>query len=143
LAAAGSGPVVALLGDLAFLHDVSALVRLGAVSTAGTCVLVVVDNAGGGIFNFLPQADQVEPDRFELLFGTPPGSDLSEVARGFGLEVGEVSTLDGLKGALLGALDEGGLRVVRARVPDRRANVALHERINDAVRAAVAPALAG
>ena len=59
---------VALLGDLAFLHDVSGLVNLPEVP----CTFVVLDNGGGGIFSFLPQATSVEPAVFEQLFGTPP-----------------------------------------------------------------------
>src|SRR5580704_7683729 len=89
VAAAGGGPVVGVLGDLAFLHDVSSLVRpAGAAPASGgaaSCTLLVVDNRGGGIFNFLPQAGRVETDRFEQLFGTPAAPDVADVARGFGL----------------------------------------------------------
>jgi len=46
VAAGAGGPVVAVLGDLAFLHDVSALVPVGHVT--GSCTLVVLDNGGGG-----------------------------------------------------------------------------------------------
>ena len=38
--------------------------------------IVVVDNDGGGIFSFLPQADRPPPERFEQLFGTPHGTDI-------------------------------------------------------------------
>ena len=74
---------IALLGDLAFLHDVSGLVNLPAIP----CTFVVVDNGGGGIFSFLPQATSIEAGVFERLFGTPPTSDIGAVARGFGLPV--------------------------------------------------------
>ena len=47
---------VALLGDLAFLHDVSGLVNLPELP----CTFVVVDNGGGGIFSFLPQAGSLD-----------------------------------------------------------------------------------
>ena len=81
---------IALLGDLAFLHDVSGLVNL---DPSLPCTFVVLDNGGGGIFSFLPQAGDLAPDTFERLFATPPTSDLASVAEGFGLPVHEVTEL--------------------------------------------------
>jgi len=60
VAAAGEAPVVALVGDLAFLHDVSGLVRSPGAPAGATCTLVVVDNGGGAIFSFLPQAEALD-----------------------------------------------------------------------------------
>jgi 2-succinyl-5-enolpyruvyl-6-hydroxy-3-cyclohexene-1-carboxylate synthase len=121
---------IGLLGDLAFLHDVSGLVNL---PDAVPCTLVVLDNGGGGIFSFLPQAGALEPDVFERLFGTPPSSDIGAVARGFGLPVREVTSLDQLEPALAGS----GPALVRVMVPGRAENVALHDAINQAVRLAL------
>jgi 2-succinyl-5-enolpyruvyl-6-hydroxy-3-cyclohexene-1-carboxylate synthase len=122
-------PTIALLGDLAFLHDVSGLVNLDAQLP---CTFVVPDNGGGGIFSFLPQATAFDAPSFELLFGTPPTSDVGAVATGFGLGVTEVTTVDQLTDALLNAPTSPHL--IRVRVPSRRDNVALHEEVNQAVR---------
>jgi 2-succinyl-5-enolpyruvyl-6-hydroxy-3-cyclohexene-1-carboxylate synthase len=132
VAASGAGQgarTVALLGDLAFLHDVSGLVNVPEV----TCTFVVLDNGGGGIFSFLPQAASVEPAVFEQLFGTPPSSDLGAVARGFGLPVHDVTALSQLEPALAASTPA----VVRVMVPGRAQNVALHDAINQAVRLAL------
>jgi 2-succinyl-5-enolpyruvyl-6-hydroxy-3-cyclohexene-1-carboxylate synthase len=126
--AASGHRTFALLGDLAFLHDVSGLVNLPDLP----CTFVVLDNGGGGIFSFLPQAGALERDQFELLFGTPPGSDVERVARGFGLTVHDVATLVELDDALATA----GPVVARVRVRGRAENVALHESINQAVQRA-------
>jgi 2-succinyl-5-enolpyruvyl-6-hydroxy-3-cyclohexene-1-carboxylate synthase len=124
---------LALLGDLAFLHDVSGLVNVPEVP----CTFVVVDNGGGGIFSFLPQASTLRADVFEPLFGTPPTSDVGAVARGFGLGVEEVTKLSELEPALDAA--PASPTLVRVRVPSRTANVAVHEAINQAVRLALRP----
>ena len=127
-------PTVALLGDLAFLHDVSGLVNLPECP----CTFVVPDNRGGGIFSFLPQARELEPSVFERLFATPPTSDISVVARGFGLQVDTVGTTAELEAALCG--DTGSGRVpalIRAVMPGRSENVALHDAVNQAVRLAL------
>jgi 2-succinyl-5-enolpyruvyl-6-hydroxy-3-cyclohexene-1-carboxylate synthase len=117
------------MGDLTFLHDVSGLVNL----SDSPCTFVVLDNGGGGIFSFLPQASEVEPAVFEQLFGTPPTSDIGAVAGGFGLPVHHVTALSQLEPALRAPTPS----LVRVVVPDRAQNVALHDAINQAVRLAL------
>ena len=124
---------VALMGDLTFLHDVSGLVNL----SGSPCTFVVLDNGGGGIFSFLPQATSVEPALFEQLFGTPPTSDIGKVARGFGLAVHEVSALSQLESALAAPTSAPTPALVRVEVPGRTQNVALHDALNQAVRLAL------
>ena len=122
-----------LLGDLAFLHDVSGLVNMPDVP----CTFVVVDNGGGGIFSFLPQAGSIEPGLFERLFGTPPATDLGAVARGFGLVVHDVTSLSGLEAAVTARVQASAPALVRVMVPGREENVVLHGAINEAVRRAL------
>jgi 2-succinyl-5-enolpyruvyl-6-hydroxy-3-cyclohexene-1-carboxylate synthase len=133
-ASGGRTPTFALLGDLALLHDVSGLVNPPPVA----CTLVVVDNGGGGIFSFLPQAAAVEPDRFEALFGTPPTSEVAAVARGFGLPVEEVTSVLALENALDAAATAMTPLLLHVKVPDRARNVALHAALNEEVARALA-----
>ncbi len=79
--AAGGGPAVALLGDLAVLHDAPGLV-IGPLEPRPDLCLVVVNNDGGGIFSTLEPA--AFPDSFERVFGTPHGADLASLGRGGG-----------------------------------------------------------
>jgi 2-succinyl-5-enolpyruvyl-6-hydroxy-3-cyclohexene-1-carboxylate synthase len=134
--AAGSrgAPTVALLGDLAFLHDAGGL--LGASSRGGRCVLVVLDNGGGGIFSFLPQAASLPADRFERLFGTPQDADVAGVAAAYGVPVDEVDGASDVLPVVQRNLDAGGVRLVRVRT-ERAANVALHDELHAAVAKAV------
>ncbi len=127
-------PTAGLVGDLAFLHDAGAL--LGAAGRELACVLVVVDNDGGGIFSFLPQATEVPNPDFELLFGTPHGLDVAGLARLHGLRVHTVAGADELVPAVRAGFETGGLTVLVART-DRRGNVAVHEEVHAEVAAAL------
>ena len=129
--ASGSEPgvaTVALVGDLCFLHDTNGL--LGAMHRGIDATFVVVDNGGGGIFSFLPQAELSE--HFETLFGTPQPVDIAEVAAVHCIPVAEVDTADALGPAVRAAVDAGGVRVVRVRT-DRAANVTRHREVWAAV----------
>jgi 2-succinyl-5-enolpyruvyl-6-hydroxy-3-cyclohexene-1-carboxylate synthase len=127
------GPTFALVGDLAFLHDAGGL--LAADRREVDCTIVVVDNDGGGIFSFLPQAELVAPDGFETLFATPHGIDLAQLANAYGVPVTRVERLAELRPAIEGR----GVRMVLVRT-ERAANVAVHREINAAVAAAVTAA---
>jgi 2-succinyl-5-enolpyruvyl-6-hydroxy-3-cyclohexene-1-carboxylate synthase len=130
LGLATAGPVTALMGDLAFLYDAGAL--LWARQRPLDCVLVVVDNDGGGIFSFLPQAGGVPPEQFQRYWGTPHHLDLSEVAAAYRIPVSQIGSPDEIEEALAGA----GVRMVHART-NRAANVVVHHEIEQAVAAAV------
>jgi 2-succinyl-5-enolpyruvyl-6-hydroxy-3-cyclohexene-1-carboxylate synthase len=132
--ALAAGPVVCLVGDVAFLHDQSALI--GLARRGADVAIVVVDNDGGGIFSFLPQADALESGRFEQLFGTPHGTDLAALGVAYGLPTTQVSTHAGLESALVGWRDRRGTALIVAR-SDRRTNVEFHRRLNAAVAAAL------
>ncbi len=135
-AAAGSkgNPTVGLLGDLAFLHDSGALVGAAARGLDG--VLVVVDNNGGGIFSFLPQATSLPAPLVERLFATPHDVDLVALAGVHGLATVELERTAQLAPAVDAALDAGGITVIVART-DRTANVTVHDEIHAAVAVAL------
>ena len=135
LAVRGSGtPTVVLIGDVAFLHDSNAL--LGLADRGIDLTIVVVDNDGGGIFSFLPQADALGSERFEQLFGTPHGVDLSVLAAAHGLMTVEPATAGDVADAVLASIGAGGARVVQIRT-DRVSNVAVHDEVHKAVAEAL------
>ncbi|MFZ6002313.1 MAG: 2-succinyl-5-enolpyruvyl-6-hydroxy-3-cyclohexene-1-carboxylic-acid synthase [Actinomycetota bacterium] len=130
--ALGSDRATALLiGDIAFLHDSNGLIA--AAARGIDLVVVVVDNDGGGIFSFLPQADAVDRDVFELLYGTPHGLDLARLASAYGATASVVTDLDSALGHALAA---GGVHVLVAR-SERSSNARLHDALNAAVAEAV------
>ncbi len=131
LARGNSMPEFVLIGDLAYVHDSNALLALAARGV--DLRVVVVDNDGGGIFSFLPQADALDSVRFEQLFGTPLGTDVLALASAHGLATSTVSSAD----ELIAQLDEPGPWVCRV-ASDRERNVADHAAIHVAVASALA-----
>jgi 2-succinyl-5-enolpyruvyl-6-hydroxy-3-cyclohexene-1-carboxylate synthase len=119
-AAAAGARVVVHLGDVALAHDLGALLSASRLKLALTVVLV--DNRGGGIFDFLPVASQT--DAFEEHVATPTGLDAERVAALFGLAYERVDDLAAIREA------PGTLLQVRT---DRAENVALHRRVHEAV----------
>jgi len=99
-AARPSNPTVLLLGDLSVYHDMNGLWALRRHGIKAT--IVVCDNNGGGVFNFLPQAQHT--DVFEEIFATPLGLDFAQVARLYGLVYSPVTERSGLEPAITDAL---------------------------------------
>jgi 2-succinyl-5-enolpyruvyl-6-hydroxy-3-cyclohexene-1-carboxylate synthase len=130
VAAGRAGPVtVALVGDVCFLHDSNGL--LGVTRRGLDAVFVVVDNNGGGIFSFLPQAGL--PAHFEELFGTPHDVDIAALGALHGVPLVDVTRADELGDAVDEAVAAGGVRVVRVRTR-RDDNVERHDVVLQAVR---------
>lgn len=130
--ATSRGPVAALVGDLSLLHDQNGF--LHARHSDLDAVFVVLNNGGGGVFSFLPQAGRKE--HFEALFATPQHVGFDELAGLYGLAYARVEAGADL-GPLVGAaLRAGGVHLVEVRT-DRTANVELHDRLWSAVARAL------
>jgi len=126
-------PTTIVTGDLGLLHDLGGLAALRDVKVPVR--IIVVDNGGGGIFEFLPQADQLERAEFEALLGTARGLDLERVAGLFDLACHGLRDLGALPAAL-----EAGTGLIHVSV-DRAQNVSLHRRLNEAAVAATREAV--
>jgi 2-succinyl-5-enolpyruvyl-6-hydroxy-3-cyclohexene-1-carboxylate synthase len=152
-AAAERGPVVLLIGDVALAHDIGGL--LAGRRLALKLTIVLLDNGGGGIFDFLPVArnafareeepgigavvaDPDEQDIFTRHIATPTGLDFADAAKLYGLEHERAEDVQSFRAALERALasERSGIIEVRS---DRAENVDLHARVwravSDALRA--------
>jgi 2-succinyl-5-enolpyruvyl-6-hydroxy-3-cyclohexene-1-carboxylate synthase len=130
-AARASGrPTTIVTGDLGLLHDVGGLAALRDVSTP--IRIVVIDNDGGGIFSFLPQAEAMPSEEFEALLSTPRGIDIAKAAALFDIPHRRLTSLDQLPEALAArtCLIEVGV--------NRGKNVAHHHHLTDRVHSAIA-----
>ncbi|TFD98143.1 2-succinyl-5-enolpyruvyl-6-hydroxy-3-cyclohexene-1-carboxylic-acid synthase [Jeotgalibacillus sp. R-1-5s-1] len=122
IAAVKNEPVYLLIGDLSMFHDLNGL--LVAKQHKSHLQIIVMNNNGGGIFSFLPQAK--EPAHFETLFGTPPSLDFEQAASFYGIDYQRCKTKDELKNALDGGSDRLKLTEV---LTNRDENVIAHRKL--------------
>lgn len=111
-ALADDTPAVLLHGDLAFRHDVGGL--LHAANTDAKLTVVVVDNAGGGIFRQLAVRDS--GDKFARYFLTPQQSELAQIATGCGSRAHVVAGAAELAAEVRASLHRRGCDVIILRV---------------------------
>jgi 2-succinyl-5-enolpyruvyl-6-hydroxy-3-cyclohexene-1-carboxylate synthase len=131
-AAAGEGPVVLLIGDVALAHDIAGLVaarRLGLPLT-----IMLLHNDGGGIFHFLPVAG--ESDAFEQHVATPHGLDFAHAAALYGCGFERPQTPAELRAAIERSINGDATTIIEVRT-DRIENLALHRRAAEAALAAI------
>lgn len=83
---ASGGPVRAVMGDLAFLHDAMSLNR-GVREEEADLQVIVVDDGGGAIFSQLEYARTTPSARFERLFTTAQRADIAALAAALGARV--------------------------------------------------------
>jgi 2-succinyl-5-enolpyruvyl-6-hydroxy-3-cyclohexene-1-carboxylate synthase len=132
--AASAGAVCALIGDVAFAHDVGGLLSASRLGLAATIVLL--DNHGGGIFDHLPIAR--ERDAYEMHIATPPGLDFESLARAYALDYVAPESLEQLSSAVeRGLADSRRSTLVHLRF-ERQASLEAHRRLQDAAGSALA-----
>jgi 2-succinyl-5-enolpyruvyl-6-hydroxy-3-cyclohexene-1-carboxylate synthase len=127
-----AAPLVLVIGDLSFYHDLNGLLAVRRYGLDATIVLL--NNDGGGIFSFLPQVAYV--DHFEELFGTPTGLDFRPAVEMYGCGFEHVETWPAFRAAVATSLASPGMQVIELRT-DRARNVELHRRVWAVVSEAV------
>jgi 2-succinyl-5-enolpyruvyl-6-hydroxy-3-cyclohexene-1-carboxylate synthase len=133
VAAASEGPTVLLIGDVAFAHDIGSL--LNARRLAAPLTIVLVDNDGGGIFDFLDVSEH--QSFYEQHVLTPTGLNIEGAAAAFGLHLLAPSSLEEFAAALDYSVNSDGTQLIHLRT-DRDANVELHRQLWQAVAVALA-----
>jgi 2-succinyl-5-enolpyruvyl-6-hydroxy-3-cyclohexene-1-carboxylate synthase len=131
---ASTGPLVLVIGDIALYHDLNGLLAAKRHSLSATIILI--NNDGGGIFSFLPQA--AYPKHFEQLFGTPHGLDFRPAAELYGAHYQQVNNWSEFRKALTDGLHAPGLKLIEVRT-QREGNVTQHRQVWQAVAAALNP----
>lgn len=117
-------PNVLVIGDLSFFHDLNGL--LAARLHQLNLTIILINNDGGGIFSFLPQANY--PEHFEQLFGTPTGLDFHPVVQMYGGQFRRITTWQEFRQAVTDSLASSGLNVIEVPT-ERPKNVEMHRQL--------------
>ncbi len=117
-------PTVLVIGDLSFLHDLNGL--LAAHLHHLDLTIVLINNDGGGIFSFLPQASH--PEHFEQVFGTPTGLNLQPAVEMYGGHFHQSANWEQFRKAVTHGVTAGGLHVVEVTT-ERARNVQQHRQL--------------
>lgn len=105
----GSSKVVGIMGDLAFVHDLNSL----ATVESDDAVIIVFNNDGGGIFEYLPQQ---KLEGFKRLWKTPLGLDLQHLGKLFNIHFERVVNLQAFSDSLEQALQRPGRTVIEVMI---------------------------
>lgn len=120
--------VTLLIGDLSFYHDLNSLLIAKRYELPITIVLI--NNNGGGIFSFLPQAK--EEKHFEHLFGTPLNIDFSHAVKMYEGSYTVVTDEKALVQALTESYASESFSVIEVQT-DRVENVKWHRKLWDQI----------
>ncbi len=131
-AAVSGKPVTIVAGDLSFFHDMNGLFIAKRYQLNVTILLI--NNNGGGIFSFLPQA--TEAKHFEALFGTPLDIDFRHAVFMYGGKYASAQTESEVKQLLEESYKEEGLHVIEVRT-NREENASWHRKKWNAVTAEI------
>ena len=114
--ATANSATYAVLGDLAFLHDITGLIHREEINLR----IFVINNDGGGIFSTLPQRGVTG---FEQVFGTPHGLDPAAIATAMGIDAKTIASAEQLREEIKKPVS--GISVVVCDVPNRDSNADL------------------
>ena len=123
VAHAAGAPTVLLTGDLALLHDTNGWLIVPKFK--GALTVVLINNAGGGIFEHLPIAEFEPP--FEEFFATPQAVDFAKLCAAYGMD--HIAVSDWAQFAeLIANPPLSGVRVLEVRT-DRKADAASRKKL--------------
>lgn len=121
--------VTLIIGDLAFYHDMNGLLmsKLEDIDIN----IIVFNNNGGGIFNFLPQNS--EPEVFERLFGTPMDISFEHAALLYAFNYTKITDVDTLATHDFNSSGRNIFEIMTDRTHNLEAHQQLKEKIFEAV----------
>ncbi|WP_456405112.1 2-succinyl-5-enolpyruvyl-6-hydroxy-3-cyclohexene-1-carboxylic-acid synthase [Thiolapillus sp.] len=119
----GEGKVLGIVGDLAFFHDLNAL----ELARRQDMIVLLLNNHGGGIFDFLPQRELPE---YDACWRTPVDLEHRHVAAAFGVDHTRVRDKEAFAEAFAVALNKPGLQLIEVVIDSAESN-GLHRAVID------------
>ncbi|GAA3320145.1 hypothetical protein GCM10020331_029930 [Ectobacillus funiculus] len=133
-------PLVLVLGDLSFYHDLNGLLAAKLHNLNAT--IVVINNDGGGFFSFFCRNMQ-RRSIFEALFGTPLGLDYEHVVNMYhGVFSRPKKTWEQFRSAVANGISSNGLHVIEIRT-NRESNLQMHRALWATISTSVTERLRG
>lgn len=102
--------VICLIGDVAATHDFGGI--LASIRLKAEMTIVILDNGGGGIFNFLPISNAINKEQFDKYFLTPPMIPFVEVLKSLSVDVSTPQTIKDLKADITKTMSKSGLSII-------------------------------
>ncbi|MFO1444269.1 2-succinyl-5-enolpyruvyl-6-hydroxy-3-cyclohexene-1-carboxylic-acid synthase [Bacillus sp. Bva_UNVM-123] len=131
-------PLYLVVGDLTFFHDLNGLI---AAKQYGINInIILINNNGGGIFSFLPQANH--PKNFEQLFGTPLDLQFEHVVKMYGGHYELITDWDHFNTVMKKFATTQGLKVMEITT-NREKNLSEHRDLWNAVSQEISRILEG
>lgn len=117
-------PILAVIGDLTFLHDITSLALLPKMQHP--IILCVINNSGGGIFSFLPISKRKEA--FEEFIAFSHEMTFASAASLFNIPYFHPESIEELRDFLLKQKEHPHSCIIEITT-DRNENVKIHEQI--------------
>lgn len=128
-------PLIALLGDLACLHDLSSLLLLQ--SRPIPMIFIIINNGGGGIFSFLPVAKVISKEVFDKSFAGQHTFSFLEFSNALQLLYFSPTSMSQLEESILEAHKKTIPTLIEIKT-DREENYTLHKEFMAQMRRATA-----
>ena len=112
-----------VIGDLSFYHDLTGL--LISKTHDIDLIIVLFNNEGGGIFEFLPQARE---KHYEYIFELSHGIDFKSIIRGFGHNHVYINSYEDFDKEMTKSMNSKGLNVLEIKI-DKKESKRIHDEL--------------
>ncbi|MCH9621919.1 MAG: 2-succinyl-5-enolpyruvyl-6-hydroxy-3-cyclohexene-1-carboxylate synthase [Chlamydiia bacterium] len=121
-------PLVAIVGDCTFLHDVGALNLMQKENIP--LIIIVINNDGGGIFNFLPYSDQ--KNLLNDFISPPTDLNIGNIATSFNIPFWKADTSNDYTKMIEHLVSEKSPGIIE--IPsEKKENLKIHQKLDAAI----------